>query len=80
MVQSINIAKESEILEEARFRLDEDSICYGCTYYENVEDVEANDIAEENISEGEICDCKEICIGGNMNGYRMNGLLIKIVS
>ena len=42
---------------ELRFLLDEDSICYGCRYYED----------DEN------CITPQPCIEGRMNGYRMNG-------
>ena len=43
--------------DEARFYLDEDSICYGCYYY----------------AEDGGCDCIKDCVEGNMNGYRMEG-------
>lgn len=58
---------------EPRFLLDEDSICYGCEYYKNIDDVVDNYVVpEENIDEnGGICNCYCPCIGGSMNGYRM---------
>lgn len=43
--------------DEPRFKLDMDSICYGCEYYD----------------EEEPCTPPEPCIQGSMNGYRAEG-------
>jgi hypothetical protein len=45
------------LVEEPRFQLDIDSVCYGCHYY-----------AGEDI-----CNTPQPCIEGSMNGYRMEG-------
>lgn len=59
-----DLAKETEIYEEGydepRYLLDEDSICYGCQYYKGEENGE------------DICETPEPCMGGHMNGYRMD--------
>ena len=53
---------------EARFRLDGDSICYGCTCYKNVDDVnDPNNVSEDDVLCGGICDCAYPCIKGSMN-------------
>ena len=44
--------------DEPRFKLDMDSICYGCEYYNGEE---------------EPCTTPEPCIQGSMNGYRLEG-------
>jgi|LakMenEpi03Aug12_release.lakeMendotaPanAssembly.Ray.scaffolds.fasta_scaffold1326657_1 hypothetical protein len=44
--------------DEPKFALELDSICYGCKYF---------------VGEDEDCTTPKPCIGGNMNGYRMDG-------
>lgn len=43
--------------DEPRYLLEEDSVCYGCQYYDDNEN----------------CTTPQICIEGSMNGYRMEG-------
>jgi hypothetical protein len=60
--------------DESRFMLEEDSICYGCQYYKHVNDTNAPDEFndDDDIDEnGGVCDVSELCVGGSMNGYRM---------
>ncbi len=58
-------------MEEARFRLDEDSTCYGCKYYKNIDDLDEQ-VDEDDENEGGICTHKGICGDGIMNGYRID--------
>lgn len=56
---------DEEDEEAPRFLLDEDSICYGCFHYVGAE-------IDENGKEIDGCSVKTMCVGGNMNGYRMD--------
>ena len=42
---------------EPKFLLDQDSICFGCKYFDGKEN----------------CRTPQLCIEGSMNGYRMEG-------
>jgi|688.fasta_scaffold793524_2 hypothetical protein len=44
--------------EDKEYEAEFDSICYGCKYF---------------VGEDEDCTTPKPCIGGNMNGYRMDG-------
>ena len=46
--------------DEARFELEEDSVCYGCKYYTGTDD--GGDTG---------CEVQQLCCEGSMNGYRM---------
>ncbi|MDF2842497.1 MAG: hypothetical protein K0R00_923 [Herbinix sp.] len=63
----INIGYEQE--KHPRFRLDEDSICYGCRYFISEEEIGVP-VPEEDLQCGGICDCNIPCNGGIMNEYR----------
>lgn len=56
--------------KEPRFRLDEDSVCYGCDYFVSEWEIGVP-VPEEDLNCGGICDCNEDCIEGSMNGYRV---------
>ena len=59
-------------MNEPRFLLDEDSICYGCQYYRSKREI-IHDHTDDDFDEnGGCCDVHCICADGNMNGYRMN--------
>jgi hypothetical protein len=56
-------------IAEPRFLLDEDSICYGCTYYKHINNT-AFDHTEDDCDEyGGCCDVPCVCVCGNMNTY-----------
>lgn len=55
-------------MQEPRFLLDEDSVCYGCEYF--IGEVEIGiPVPEENLTCGGTCDCNMPCIDGSMNDY-----------
>lgn len=61
-------------LEEPRFLLEKESVCYGCPHY--VHWVDSDDPNywvgnQDNIDEnGGVCDSREPCFAGSLNSYR----------
>ncbi len=63
-------------MEEPRFLLDKESICYGCSFYKHY--TESNDPnywidRMEDVDEnGGVCDCDIPCFAGSLNDYKEN--------
>lgn len=63
-------------MEEPRFLLGKESICYGCNYYKHY--TESNDPnywfdRMEDVDEnGGVCDCGIPCFAGSLNDYKEN--------
>lgn len=47
-------------IHEARFRLEEDSACYGCRHF----------VGSDN-EDDDVCQCQSICIDGSVNDYEI---------
>ena len=57
-------------MQEPRFLLDRDSICYGCGFYRHISECDT-DVDTEDVDEnGGVCDTEEICIAGTRNTYK----------
>ena len=63
------------MIEEPRFLLDKDSICFGCTYFKHYTESDDANYWLENEGyiddNGGVCDIDKPCICGNMNSYDM---------
>ena len=58
--------------KEPRFLLDEDSVCYGCSFYKHISDTNAPDeyFIDELDENGGICDSVLPCYYGSRNDYK----------
>mgnify|MGYP003297723321 CR=1 FL=1 len=61
---------KKETIIEPRFLLDKDSICYGCPYYRNKNEVIYDHTGDEFDEIGGCCDVDCLCVCGSMNTYR----------
>lgn len=61
-------------MQEPRFLLDKDGICYGCPYYKHWTQTDDPNYwvnREDDMDEsGGVCDVSEPCLCGNRNTYR----------
>lgn len=55
--------------KEPRFKLDEDSICYGCDYYKHRYDVIFDHYEDDYDENDGCCDCPHLCVNGSENSY-----------
>lgn len=56
---------------EPRYKLHNDSICYGCQYFKAVDELDYEP-DQEDIQCGGHCDCPVPCFVGNQNKYKEN--------
>lgn len=55
-------------MNEPRFLLDEDNICYGCGHFVSEEEIGVP-VPKEDLLCGGICNCNIPCVNGSMNDY-----------
>lgn len=60
------------MVNEPRFLLEKDSVCYGCEYYKYFLDVDdAYLIPVDSIDEnGGVCGCHSMCYSGHLNTHK----------
>lgn len=60
-------------MEEPRFLLDKDSICYGCEFYKHISECDEMMHLGDIDENGGVCDVEELCVAGSCNALRKRG-------
>ncbi len=57
-------------MEEPRYLLDKDCVCYGCEFYKHVLECDIFMHLGDVDKNGGVCDTEKLCVAGNRNAYR----------